>query len=409
MNFAKFFGPLSNLQFDKLLIADVLTTFCDVIMQFLLIAWILDFAKNPATPIVGVFISFVAAFLIVSPFCGFFADKYQKNRLLSASCFYRTFLALIIAGLAFAAGQEQMDIYPLYVLSFLVGVGSSIFYCTKMAFVPEFVETNQLKYTNTIFVLTIPFAIVFSGFITNFSIKNAGQPNSFWIFAIVYAIAGLVAFFVKSSDKIQKEAETDTAFLPDVWSVFKYFNTHRHSLYMVFFALIISIFSSALLYALISLIMDYYFVVTNQFSLIRLYVCAGILIGCLLLFIAARFVKSVYFFIAAVCVILPALFSITFCNSYKSSWMWLVPAGIALTVVVVYSNTFLQRAVPKAIKGKVFALQSALFSLIFAADTLLPLSWARHLPAMPAVKLICILNFIIMVLITAGYVMTKDE
>ena len=94
MNFAKFFGPLSNLQFDKLLIADVLTTFCDVIMQFLLIAWILDFAKNPATPIVGVFISFVAAFLIVSPFCGFFADKYQKNRLLSASCFYRTFLEI---------------------------------------------------------------------------------------------------------------------------------------------------------------------------------------------------------------------------------------------------------------------------------------------------------------------------
>src|SRR5699024_1037827 len=85
----KKFGPLANIEFDKLFLGQIFSHFADAIVQFLLVALLLQLSDSAGKSIAIMFFVFLLPQFLVSPFSGALCDRFSRKALLSISCLFR--------------------------------------------------------------------------------------------------------------------------------------------------------------------------------------------------------------------------------------------------------------------------------------------------------------------------------
>ena len=129
---------------------------------------------------------FAAAFVLLSSFAGFLADKYSKQRIV-VLC---KVAEVVIVSLAFGALSTQ-KLVPLLVVLVLMGTHSAFFGPAKFGILPELVRDKDLPQANGIFLMTTFIGIILgvagAGVLKEW--LDAGHLG--WLMVVFGGVAGL--------------------------------------------------------------------------------------------------------------------------------------------------------------------------------------------------------------------------
>ena len=78
----KKFGPLSNIEFDKLFLGQIFSHFSDAIVQFLLVALLIQISGNVGKSMATMFFVFLLPQFLLSPFAGALCDRISRKMIL---------------------------------------------------------------------------------------------------------------------------------------------------------------------------------------------------------------------------------------------------------------------------------------------------------------------------------------
>lgn len=184
-----------NLEYNKLLIGQIMAHFADSIMQIVVIAWVIDNFSFAGKPIVVVSFFFLLPQFILSPFIGDFADKFNRKKILVVSNLYRFILVLLILiFVKFLYFSPQTSFLIISALAFLLGSGYSFFYSAKVPAMTNIVVPSQLKAANFINSGSINFINIFGVAVAGFTIIYIGLNKTLLCAAISYLLAALIFF-----------------------------------------------------------------------------------------------------------------------------------------------------------------------------------------------------------------------
>jgi len=187
----KKFGPLSNLEFDKLFLGQILSHFADAIVQFLLIALLMQISGSAGKSIATMFFVFLLPQFLISPFSGILCDRFSRKTILSLSTLIR---AITVAILICFLPKISPDL--IYIFTFILGLNAAFFYPAKMSAVTNIVESAQLKFANALTSSIGTIALLFGAFIANY-LTNFKNTGAFFVVGAMYFISSMIIYLIK--------------------------------------------------------------------------------------------------------------------------------------------------------------------------------------------------------------------
>lgn len=386
----KKFGPLANIEFDKLFVGQIFSHFADAIVQFLLVAILLKYSASAGKSIATMFFVFMLPQFILSPFSGAICDRFSRKAILSISCFYRTFvIAAIITLLPYYISDNII-----LISAFLLGCGAAFFYPAKMASVTNIIKSSQLKFANALTASIGAIALLLGAFIANFLTKF-GIATAFMNIGIMYMIAGvltgIIKFEIPQNYFVRKEN--------DIKIALKYLETHKRAFYLVILSICLQFIVAVFSNSLNALITDYYGLSFSDLTYLRTILGIGIVTGMAVAIYFSRLMRIPHLFASAFIILCIALITAPLCRSANSAWIWLLPIGMADAVVLVMLDTILQKVTHDRVRGKVFGLQLTCSTFSFLAGTAIVANIIGFINPLNVFKGIAFLSFILAAII----------
>ncbi len=356
----KKFGPLANLEFDKLFFGQVFSHFADAIVQFLLVAILLKLSGSAGKSIATMFFVFLLPQFLLSPFSGALCDRFSRKAILSLSCLFR---AITVGVIIFTPQLSQNLIYT---FAFILGTGAAFFYPAKMSAVTNVVKSEQLKFANALTSSIGAIALLFGAFAANYLI-NIGNVQAFSVVAGMYLIGSIltavIKFLIPQNYFVKKEKTNDMAVaLNDL-------KNHKKALYLVGLTICLQFIVAVFSNGLNALVTDYYGLSFSDLTYLRTLLGVGIVAGMGATIYFARIMRIPHLFASGFIVLCLALITVPLCKTIESAWMWLVPIGMADSVVIVMLDTILQKITPDRVRGKIFGLNLTASTLSFLIGT----------------------------------------
>ncbi|MBQ9246519.1 MFS transporter [bacterium] len=346
-------GPVANIDFNKLFIGQLFAHFSDAIVQFTLVAILLEKLPSAGRAIALTFFAFLLPQFLFSPFTGSVSDKFSRKLILFLSSAFRG-LILTIALITFLKSDNISTIY-IYALSFILGLGSTFFYPAKMAIVTNIVENSQLKFANALNSSIGSLAILFGAFISNCLVQRIGAYDTLIAISICYFTSGLFCLAIKLQ-KPQGANNVVISMFKDMKTAFDYLKKHKKALYLVLLSFFVEFIVSTFSNNLNNLVTDFYKLDFSDLTYLRTILGIGIILGMFLTIYFSRFMKIIHLFSLGFLILFITLFTANFCNSLNIAWKWLIPIGITDAMIVVMLDTVLQKVTPDKVRGKIFGL-----------------------------------------------------
>ena len=356
----KKFGPLANLEFDKLFFGQVFSHFADAIVQFLLVAILLQLSGSAGKSIATMFFVFLFPQFLLSPFSGALCDRFSRKAIFSLSCLFR---AITVGAIIFT---PQLSQNLIYMFAFILGTGAAFFYPAKMSAVTNVVKSEQLKFANALTSSIGAIALLFGAFAANYLI-NIGNVQAFSVIAGMYLIGSIltavIKFLIPQNYFVKKEKTNDMAI------ALNYLKNHKKALYLVGLTICLQFIVAVFSNGLNALITDYYGLSFSDLTYLRTLLGVGIIAGMGATIYFARIMRIPHLFASGFIVLCLALITAPLCKTIGSAWIWLIPIGMADAVVIVMLDTILQKITPDRVRGKIFGLNLTASTLSFLIGT----------------------------------------
>jgi len=208
-----------------LLVSQTISIFGSSLVQYALI-WFITLNTNSGT-IMSIFI--ICGFLptlILSPFAGVWADKYDRKKLM---IFADAFIALatLVMAVVFFMGYDSL--YLLFFMSSLRALGSGVHSPAINAFIPQIVPEDMLTKVNaansTIWSLVTLVSPMLSAFLLNLV-----SIELILLIDVVTAAIGIsvLSFFVHGPSTIKKSNKQDNDYLKDLKEGIAYIKDHSY-------------------------------------------------------------------------------------------------------------------------------------------------------------------------------------
>lgn len=354
-------GPLANIEFDKLFIGQILSHFADAIIQFLLVAVLLQTGSNVGKSIAIMFFMFLIPQFLFSPFSGAVCDRFPRKVILSLSCLYRV---LVVAGIIYILNGITPEM--IYGFSLALGIGSAFFYPAKMSALTNVVKSSQLKFANALTSSIGAVALLFGAFISNYYL-HFGERTAFVIVGSMYLAAsvftGFIRFIVPQKIQLSQDKKND------IKIAFNYLQKHKRALYLVLLSICLQFIVAVFSNGLNALITDYYKLEFSDLTYLRTILGIGIVLGMLSAIYFARIMKTIHLFACGFLVLCAAMITTPLCKTLGAAWYWLIPIGMADAIVLVMLDTILQKITPDSMRGKIFGFQLTFNTLSFLIGT----------------------------------------
>ena len=386
----KKFGPLANLEFDKLFLSQVFSHFADAIVQFLLVAILLQLSGSAGKSIATMFFVFLLPQFLLSPFSGALCDRFSRKAILSLSCLFR---AITVGVIIFTPQLSQNLIYT---FAFILGTGAAFFYPAKMSAVTNVVKSEQLKFANAMTSSIGAIALLFGAFAANYLI-NLGNVQAFFVVACMYLIASILTIVIKfliPQNYFVKKEKTN-----DMIVALNYLKKHKKALYLVGLTICLQFIVAVFSNSLNALITDYYGLSFSDLTYLRTLLGFGIVAGMCATIYFARIMRIPHLFASGFIVLCLALITAPLCKTVESAWMWLVPIGMADAVVIVMLDTILQKITPDRVRGKIFGLNLTASTLSFLIGTAIVAHIVGFINPLNVFRGIAVISFVLAALI----------
>ena len=356
----KKFGPLANFEFDKLFLGQIFSHFADAIVQFLLVAILLQLSGSAGKSIATMFFVFLMPQFLLSPFSGAICDRFSRKAVLSLSCLFR---AITVGAMIFI---PQLSQNLIFIFAFILGTGAAFFYPAKMSAVTNVVKSEQLKFANALTSSIGAIALLFGAFAANYLI-NLGTLQAFSIVAGMYFVASILTAFIKflvPQNYFIRCEKTN-----DMIVALKYLKKHKKALYLVGLTICLQFIVAVFSNSLNALITDYYGLSFSDLTYLRTLLGVGIVAGMGATIYFARIMRIPHLFASGFIVLCLALITAPLCKTLESAWMWLIPIGMTDAIVIVTLDTILQKITPDRVRGKIFGLNLTASTLSFLLGT----------------------------------------
>lgn len=387
----KKFGPLANIEFDKLFFGQVFSHFSDAIIQFLLVAILIQMSGSAGKSIAIMFFVFLLPQFLLSPFSGALCDRFSRKAIMSFSCLFR---ALTVGTIILFLPQLSAGL--IYLFSFILGTGAAFFYPAKMSAVTNVVKSEQLKFANAMTSSIGAIALLFGAFAANYLI-NIGNVQAFGIVAGMYIIGAvftaIIKFLIPQNYFVNKQNKNDMAI------ALNYLKRHKKALYLVGLSICLQFIVAVFSNSLNALITDYYGLSFSDLTYLRTLLGVGIVTGMVVTIYFARIMRIPHLFASGFIILCLALITAPMCHNIHTAWMWLIPIGIADAVVLVMLDTILQKVTPDRVRGKVFGLQLTASTLSFLAGTAIVAHIIGFINPLNVFRGIAILSFVLAALV----------
>ena len=353
-------GPIANLDFDKLLLVQLLSHFADAIILFLFGTMLIQITGGAEKSIAIAFCAFLLPQLLLGVITGTICDKLPRKAVLSLS-----FLLRFVVLLMLIFTPEKPSVPVIYAYLFAIGTGAAFFYPAKAAAVSNTVKSGDLKTGNIFISPTGAISILLGAFAANVLFMT-GMKIAFGTVCAMYLAALVLTQFIKF--RIPQKPSNHAGILSDTA---KYFAKHGKILYLTSVALFLQFTLSVFLNGLNSLITDVYELSVIDLTYIRTLLALGIILGIAAGFVIVRFL-SVSRLIAYTFLTLSAVFlTAPLCTTVNTAWIWLLPAGIAVSIMTATLDALLLKILPDKHRGKIFGLQLGLTTLTFMGGTVI--------------------------------------
>ena len=386
----KKFGPLANLEFDKLFLGQVFSHFADAIVQFLLVAILLKLSGSAGKSIATMFFVFLLPQFLLSPFSGALCDRFSRKAILSLSCLFR---AITVGAIIFTPQLSQNLIYA---FAFVLGTGAAFFYPAKMSAVTNVVKSEQLKFANALTSSIGAIALLFGAFAANYLI-NLGNVQAFSVVAGMYLIGSIltavIKFLIPQNYFVKREKTNDMAV------ALNYLKNHKKALYLVGLTICLQFIVAVFSNGLNALITDYYGLSFSDLTYLRTLLGVGIVAGMGATIYFARIMRIPHLFASGFIVLCLALITAPLCKTMESAWLWLVPIGMADAVVIVMLDTILQKITPDRVRGKIFGLNLTASTLSFLIGTAIVAHIVGFINPLNVFRGIAVISFVLAALI----------
>ncbi len=385
-------GPLADINFDKLFLGQLFSHFSDAIVQFTLVAILIDKIPDAGKAIALTFFCFLLPQFLFSPFTGALSDRIQRKLILSLSALFRS-IVTAIAVIIFLH-SENINTLHIYALSFLLGCGSAFFYPAKMAIITNIIDSSQLKFANAINASIGSIAALFGAFGANFIIEHIGSFNCLRLLITTYLLSAMFCIIINLKYP-QLSSDIKNSIFREMKTAKDYLYSHKKALYLVILSFCVQFIVAAFSNNLNTLVTDYYKLEFSQLTYLRTILGLGIIIGIIFTIYLSRLIRIVHLFSIGFIIMFVALFTANFCNSLSIAWKWLVPIGMADAMVVIMINTILQKITPDKVRGKIFGFSLTLDTFSLLTGTLAIILSTGHINPLNTFKIIAGISFIL--------------
>ena len=386
----KKFGPLVNLEFDKLFLGQVFSHFADAIVQFLLVAILLQLSGSAGKSIATMFFVFLLPQFLLSPFSGALCDRFSRKAILSLSCFFR---AITVGAIIYTPQLSQNLIYT---FAFILGVGAAFFYPAKMSAVTNVVKSEQLKFANALTSSIGAIALLFGAFAANYLI-NLGNVQAFSVVSSMYLVASIltavIKFLIPQNYFVKREK------INDMTVALNYLKNHKKALYLVGLTICLQFIVAVFSNGLNTIVTEYYGLSFSDLTYLRTLLGIGIVAGMGATIYFARIMRIPHLFASGFIVLCLTLITAPLCKTIESAWMWLIPIGMADAVVIVMLDTILQKITPDRVRGKIFGLNLTASTLSFLIGTAIVAHIVGFINPLNVFRGIAVVSFVLAALI----------
>ena len=334
----------------------------------------------------AVFISLPA--IILSPLSGVIADKFDRKKTMLLMELSRAFLVILIP-LLFSIIANIMVVYSLV---FLLYTFTVIYNNAKMSLIPEVIKDRRNLWDFNAFLnitgkLAIALGTVFGGVLVDLHIWKRlnieGWKVGFYIDALTYLFSALMVYLitVESHRRMEKVIDLHQLVEEEKSVLRRTLEDIRFALSMVFRRGVLKFFYLSILNTMLLLAVVYNLYLpyiqqglgfgTKGIGFVTGAAGLGLLVGSMLFSrIAGRFgeivsITSMHILLSAVVV------SSLFFHSFAAFLILFFIGGIFIAPLLLSYDTFLQRAVPATIRGKMFAFREFMWSSSFLTFVLI--------------------------------------
>ncbi len=385
-------GPLSNIDFIKLFLCQLFAHFSDAVVQFTLVAILIDKLPSAGKAIALTFFCFLLPQFLFSPLTGALSDKFSRKQILLYSSLFRSLI--LAAGFFLIFYTNNIQALYIYILSFILGCGSAFFYPAKMAIVTNIVESSQLKFANALSSSIGSLSVLFGAFISNYFVSLIGAYNTIALIIFTYFAASIFGLFINIRYK-QNIVNIENTVFTDMKIAVDYLFTHKKALYLVLLSFVVQFIVATFSNNLNTLVTDFYKLEFSDLTYLRTILGIGIILGMFTTVYFARFMKLLHLFSVGFLILFVTLFTANFCNSISIAWKWLIPIGITDAMIVIMLNTVLQKVTPDKVRGKIFGLSLTLNTFCALAGTIAIIAVSGFINPLLTFKIIAGLAFIL--------------
>jgi MFS family permease len=181
-----------NRNFTLLWIGKIISQLGDKFYGIALAWWILQ--KTNSAPVMGAFM-FVSLFpsIVLGLYAGAFADRWKRRTILIVTDLVRGFLVLAVSCLALS---RTLQVWHIFVISFLLSVTTAFFEPAVQALVPELVDKKELPRANGANQAVGGFCTVAGPAFGAMAVSVFGMGHVFMANSISYFASALLSCFI---------------------------------------------------------------------------------------------------------------------------------------------------------------------------------------------------------------------
>src|SRR5215208_4638986 len=336
---------LGNVRFLRLWVGQGISFVGDAVSMVALVVLVVEITGS-ATAVGGALVARLVPTL-ASPLAGVLADRLDRRIILVASDLAR---ALLVLGLVFV-----QDIVVLYVLVFLMGGARTFFNPTIRAAFPSVVGRGDLTRANALISGTFSVSETVGPALGGLLVATVGIHAAFLLDAVTYLVSAALLSLTPLAQPQRKDEET--GFGEELRAGFAYLAAARVPLAIVVGAFLTVLTINITVPAEVFLAKDTFGAGDAGYGLLVGLWGGGMVLGAAFVAALDDRISLMPLYLSSIFVSALALFATGISPTFFLALIALTIAGLANGIDDVTANTILQRQVPDAFLGRVFAVR----------------------------------------------------
>ena len=343
----------------RFIAGQTISLFGSMIVQYAITWHITLVTKSGLMMTISIICGFVPT-LLLSPFAGVWADKYDRKKLIiiaDASIAISTlFLAIL-----FIFGYDQ--IWLLFVIMIIRALGAAIQTPAVSSYIPQLVPADKLTKVNAVNQTIQSIMILISPILSALLLSITKLGYIFFIDVITAIIAIIILYLFMYIPKKEQKENAEVNYLQNLTEGFTYIRQHKY-------IFIFCIFSAVFMFLAAPASFLTQLQVTRNFgdevwrlTVIEVAFCFGMLMGGIIIGKWGGFKNKLHTMVLSNLIILLAIFGLGLIKIFLIYSFMMGLIGLALPLFNVPSNVIIQQNVDKNYLGRVFGVFGMITSI----------------------------------------------